>query len=340
MERKRTRIFIDMDGCLARFYESPSWKKEFRTAGFFRNLRHYENMEEAVKLLRERHDCIVYILTAVEAAWVEEEKEAWIAEHFKDASAPFGMLFTRVGESKAKFVQDFYECELDESFVLVDDYSSNLVDWKNAGGVAVKFRNEFNACGINGTNFKGPWVSESWDSFEIYRNICRAAGLPVEAKKEPQTLHVMVGLPGSGKSTLAEALAEVVGKDAVLISSDSVRQEILGDVEDQSDQARVFATVNERITSALAEGKDVLYDATNLYKKSRRCILDSIPESCRDNIVVNFWVMNTPLDECLRRNYSRTRRVPEGVIRHMAKNATFPKRDEWEGMCVVTQVNQ
>lgn len=68
------------------------------------------------------------------------------------------------------------------------------------------------------------------------------------------TLYMMVGLPGSGKSYFAEnALIGVT-----VHSSDKIREEILGDITDQSRQELVFQTLHNRVLADLIHGKDTV----------------------------------------------------------------------------------
>lgn len=56
--------------------------------------------------------------------------------------------------------------------------------------------------------------------------------------------YMMIGLPASGKSTIAKEIAE--SEDAVIVSSDEIRKEF-GDVNDQSQNARVFEEAERRL---------------------------------------------------------------------------------------------
>ncbi len=77
---------------------------------------------------------------------------------------------------------------------------------------------------------------------------------------------MMVGLPYSGKSVYAEGLREKFG--AEIHSSDAIRAEILGNVQDQTNNQIVFDTLHKRVISDLSAGKNVIYDATNInYKR-------------------------------------------------------------------------
>ena len=64
-----------------------------------------------------------------------------------------------------------------------------------------------------------------------------------------QNFFMMVGLPGSGKSTFARNVLSA-SPGAVVHSSDEIRRELLGDKNDQTQQALVFSTLHERVSCA------------------------------------------------------------------------------------------
>lgn len=71
------------------------------------------------------------------------------------------------------------------------------------------------------------------------------------------TFIMMVGLPYSGKSYYAEKLSKEYG--AVVYSSDAIRAEILGDVQDQNNNGKVFEVLHRRVYDDLSNGKSVIY---------------------------------------------------------------------------------
>ena len=130
-------------------------------------------------------------------------------------------------------------------------------------------------------------------------------------------LYTMVGLPGAGKSTFARMHPE-----CVVVSSDAVRAELYGDEAVQGDAHKVFAVVNERVRKALAEGKDVIYDATSLTRKLRKGIIKTFDAQ-------HFAVfMNTSIETCIARDAQRSRTVGKDVIMAMAQRMTKPSTDE------------
>lgn len=149
---------------------------------------------------------------------------------------------------------------------------------------------------------------------------------------ETLSLTVLVGLPASGKSTLAKKICEM-NPELVLIGSDQIRAELYGDEGIQGSGKEVFDLVYKRIHDALVEDKSVVYDATNLFKKSRRSVLKCIPEG--KDVLVKFLVCRTPLQKCLERNAARSRVVPEEIIVRMAERMCYPTRDEYDHSIVV-----
>lgn len=128
------------------------------------------------------------------------------------------------------------------------------------------------------------------------------------------TLYIMIGPPACGKSTLAEILEETGG--AVIVNSDSVRKELYGDESVQKNHDKVFGLCHDRMCQALLEGKDVVFDATNLVPKYRINLIDMARTIGGCDLVVGIIYTGT-LETCLERNSNRERKVPEGVIRNM-----------------------
>jgi predicted kinase len=126
----------------------------------------------------------------------------------------------------------------------------------------------------------------------------------------------MVGIPGSGKSTIANQIP-----NAVVISSDAIRKELYGAEEIQGEGKQVFTLVYKRIGEELAKGHDVVFDATNLTPKARSAVFRFSAE----HIAI---FVSTSLDDCLKRNAARKRKVPEEVIYRMYNNLIYPRRAE------------
>lgn len=131
-------------------------------------------------------------------------------------------------------------------------------------------------------------------------------------------IYTLVGLPASGKSTFASQHPE-----CTVVSSDGIRKEWYGDEAKQGDARKVFKEVRRRVDKAVAEGHDVIIDATNISPRDRHETLKAFPE--HENIAIYF---NVPKETCIRRNSARERKVPIEVIVRMALRLTPPTLDE------------
>lgn len=121
-------------------------------------------------------------------------------------------------------------------------------------------------------------------------------------------LIALVGVPGSGKSTITANTALPV------VSSDTVRCELLGSDADQSRPADIWAEVHRRLTNHLAAGESVILDATNVDPAYRAPLL-TIARAAGATPVA--WRITTPHAESREANRRRTRVVPDEVMDRM-----------------------
>lgn len=137
------------------------------------------------------------------------------------------------------------------------------------------------------------------------------------------TLTILIGLPGSGKSFYAGHQF-----NTITVSSDAIREELFGDVNEQGKNNEVFITMFNRATAALKEDKDVVYDATNISRKRRINLIKEIKKAVKKPIKVCGKLIATSVKQCLENNIKRERKVPEEVIFRMLKNFDIPMMNE------------
>lgn len=79
-----------------------------------------------------------------------------------------------------------------------------------------------------------------------------------------------IGISGSGKSYIYNKDY----KDCVQVSPDLIREELTGDISNQSKNKEVFKLAFERVDEYLNKGMDVFFDATNVNKSQRKNFTD------------------------------------------------------------------
>lgn len=134
-----------------------------------------------------------------------------------------------------------------------------------------------------------------------------------------QRFIMLVGIAGSGKSTVSKELME--GRDDIVyLSSDEIREELLGDVNRQDANTDVFVEMEKRTKQALKDGRHVIYDATNINRKRRKGLLQQLPK----NVEKIAIYMAVPFKTVIEQNESRDRVVPQEALDRMYKNMQIP----------------
>lgn len=136
---------------------------------------------------------------------------------------------------------------------------------------------------------------------------------------------LLMGVPGSGKSTMAANL--VKENNALLISTDQLRRELTGSETNFSQERQVFATALDRVKTFLKNGANVVYDATNLTRATRRRVMEVVP----NGVYKICYFRKVPLSLAIYRNLTRKRVVPVAVITRMFKQLKEPSAGEgWD----------
>lgn len=151
----KIRVFVDMDGTIARFYEDPNCLERMNDEGFFASLNPYESVVQAIRRLTDEAEVIFISAVSREANTAISDKKDWLKRYFGDCR--YTTLFPAIGENKAELAKTHYG-QLSASDVLLDDYNRNLEEWAQAGGRSVKLINEINNKGLHGKLWTGSSV--------------------------------------------------------------------------------------------------------------------------------------------------------------------------------------
>lgn len=147
--------------------------------------------------------------------------------------------------------------------------------------------------------------------------------------------YMMVGLPGSGKTEYAKKIKAISG--GVLLSSDSIREELYGDESIQLDHGKVFEIMHKRANKYLSQGTHVIYDATNTNRKRRIHLLRNVIKANRKAV----FYMNVNHDTCVDQDGNRVRSVGEEVIGKMYKSMQIPLLNEgWDKVTFVDKYDE
>ena len=131
---------------------------------------------------------------------------------------------------------------------------------------------------------------------------------------------MLIGLPASGKSTISGAF-EAAGW--LRLNKDSLRKELYGDESILGSNREINALFYQRMEEAIATGRNILVDNTNVSPLHRKGPLALAAQHGGYELVTHVF-LDVPLSECMRRNALRDRKVPEEAMRELAEALTWP----------------
>ena len=126
---KRAVIYCDMDGVLAQWDKACTFELTFEK-DYFYNLLLEPAVKEALQLLIDAGFEVSVLSAAYEEGHARIDKSRWLEKY---GMKHFNRLYTVCGENKA----DFIDVEEGVTYILLDDYNPNLINWdatnKNGG---------------------------------------------------------------------------------------------------------------------------------------------------------------------------------------------------------------
>ena len=128
------RIFLDLDGTLARFNVKNALERFDNEKGFFANLLAYKGIEIVNELAREDN---LFIISASPNEQADKDKMIWLEKYLPNIKQE-NITICRIGENKARVIESKYNIEINEQCYLLDDYTKNLNEWESVGGIGIK----------------------------------------------------------------------------------------------------------------------------------------------------------------------------------------------------------
>ena len=108
-------------------------------------------------------------------------------------------------------------------------------------------------------------------------------------KSDKPKFIIPIGISGSGKSKWIKTLT---GHGFVVISPDEIRKELTGSISDQSRNKDVFPLAFQRSVDALNQGKNVIFDATNVVSDLRKKMLDYIKTNVKKDFIAQAKIFD------------------------------------------------
>ena len=128
------KIFLDLDGTLANFNVKDALERFETEIDFFKNLSPYRNIGEIDKMAIKGN---VYIISASPNIRCDIDKMLWVRKYIPNLPIE-NIIICRIGENKAEIIKKRLGVDINKDTYLLDDYTKNLEEWENAGGVGIK----------------------------------------------------------------------------------------------------------------------------------------------------------------------------------------------------------
>lgn len=135
---KKMEIWFDMDGVLANFEKEPNAVDRFAVEkGFFYRLKPIRKNVRFIRyLIKKGYN--VNIISASPNRHADKCKRLWLKKYVPELHS-HKIVLCRNSDKKSDFVENI------KNTILIDDYSQNLIDWKNKGGNVIKFLNNYDS---------------------------------------------------------------------------------------------------------------------------------------------------------------------------------------------------
>lgn len=128
------KVFLDLDGTLAKFNVRNALKRFDKEVGFFAKLGAYKGIEVVNELAKTNQ---LFIISASPNEQADKDKMVWIQKYLPNVSID-NITLCRIGQNKAQIIEKKYSIKIDNNCYLLDDYTKNLNEWESFGGLGIK----------------------------------------------------------------------------------------------------------------------------------------------------------------------------------------------------------
>lgn len=128
------KVFLDLDGTLAKFNVRNALERFDKEVGFFAKLGAYKGIEVVNELAKTNQ---LFIISASPNEQADKDKMVWIQKYLPNVSTD-NITLCRIGQNKAQIIEKKYSIKIDNNCYLLDDYTKNLNEWESFGGLGIK----------------------------------------------------------------------------------------------------------------------------------------------------------------------------------------------------------
>lgn len=128
------KVFLDLDGTLAKFNVRNALERFDKEVGFFAKLGAYKGIEVVNELAKTNQ---LFIISASPNEQADKDKMIWIQKYLPNVSID-NITLCRIGQNKAQIIEEKYSIKIDNNCYLLDDYTKNLNEWESFGGLGIK----------------------------------------------------------------------------------------------------------------------------------------------------------------------------------------------------------
>lgn len=155
---------------------------------------------------------------------------------------------------------------------------------------------------------------------------------PKAVNREKPIFHIYIGLPGSNRDKVAEQDYKENAHDSVLISSEHIRKQF-GWPHDPKYTPKVREVMEKAARTALKDGKDVFFDATNFSRSYRSGLAQSVKPFCEE---LRCHLVMVPVNEC-KKNYTGPDEDVDSLFLTLLKSYNPPAYTEgWNQIYIET----